>query len=215
MASRQSTAGAAPRPAAASRRTYSATPSRSGRKSTKTSWPSADLVQTPEMHPGNALLEALHPRIACHKFNEVDNVTPMSLPSQRLLTAGLGQVLQGSFRELILTATLVPQHDLNKHTESMMCCCCCSVIFLRTALGSAAVPQPAINVGGAFEVAADAALGATLKPGFLPYRVPSLPCTQTCRRLCSGPSAHSDINLALRRATWSSCTAPSSSKTSE
>jgi hypothetical protein len=51
--------------------------------------------------------------------------------------------------------------------------CVRSVIFLRTALGSLAVPQPPINVGGAFEVAADAALGATLKPGFLPYRVAS------------------------------------------
>ena len=46
-----------------------------------------------------------------------------------------------------------------------------SVIFLRTALGAAAVPQPAINVGSAFEVAADAALGTTLSPGFSPYKV--------------------------------------------
>ena len=47
----------------------------------------------------------------------------------------------------------------------------CSVIFLRTALGSAAVAQPAINIGSAFEMAANAALGTTLKPGFMPYKV--------------------------------------------
>ena len=46
-----------------------------------------------------------------------------------------------------------------------------SVVFLRAALGKHAVKQPAINVGSAFAVAADAALGATLKPAFSPYRV--------------------------------------------
>ena len=50
-------------------------------------------------------------------------------------------------------------------------CCVCSVIFLRSALGKLAVKQPAINVGSAFQVAADAALGAMLKPGFSPYKV--------------------------------------------
>ncbi len=46
-----------------------------------------------------------------------------------------------------------------------------SVIFLRSALGTMAVKQPAINVGSAFAVAADAALGAHLKPAFSPYKV--------------------------------------------
>ncbi len=71
----------------------------------------------------------------------------------------------------------------------------CSVIFLRTALSSAAVAQPAINLNTAFEMAADAALGATLKPGFMPYRViPAVvsPCTyaQHTRRTQSTLPAH-------------------------
>ena len=51
------------------------------------------------------------------------------------------------------------------------------MIFLRTALGKDAVPQPEINVGSAFKVAANAALGTTLKPSFMPYKV---------RNVCSG-----------------------------
>ena len=46
-----------------------------------------------------------------------------------------------------------------------------SVVFLRTALSSSAVAQPAINLNTAFEMAANAALGTTLKPGFMPYKV--------------------------------------------
>lgn len=43
------------------------------------------------------------------------------------------------------------------------------VIFLRTALGSAAVPMPNINLGSSFSSAANAALGAQLSPPFTPY----------------------------------------------
>ena len=57
------------------------------------------------------------------------------------------------------------------------------MVFLRTALGSMAVDQPAINVGSAFAVAADAALGATLKPAFSPYKVFCLAIRQ-----CTGSS---------------------------
>ena len=62
----------------------------------------------------------------------------------------------------------------------------CSVIFLRAALGTMAVKQPAINVGTAFAVAADAALGATLKPVFSPYKVIPDSAPRAChRRLCT------------------------------
>lgn len=43
------------------------------------------------------------------------------------------------------------------------------VRFLRVALGDLAVPMPAIDIGMAFEVAADAALNATLEVAFDPY----------------------------------------------
>lgn len=43
------------------------------------------------------------------------------------------------------------------------------VKFLRTALGDAAVPIPAIDIGPAFEAAANAALNTTLDPPFNPY----------------------------------------------
>eukprot|EP00892_Ulva_mutabilis_P001992 jgi/Ulvmu1/11794/UM080_0005.1 len=43
------------------------------------------------------------------------------------------------------------------------------VEFLRTALGDAAVPCPAIDIGPAFIAAANAAAGATLSPDFDPY----------------------------------------------
>ncbi|GAQ82932.1 hypothetical protein KFL_001290230 [Klebsormidium nitens] len=43
------------------------------------------------------------------------------------------------------------------------------VKFLRTALGDAAVPEPAIDIGPAFAVAANAAANATLDPPFSPY----------------------------------------------
>lgn len=43
------------------------------------------------------------------------------------------------------------------------------VQFLRMALGKAAVPIPMINIGSAFEAAANAALNTTLKPPFNPY----------------------------------------------
>ena len=45
------------------------------------------------------------------------------------------------------------------------------MIFLRTALDTAAVDQPAINVGTAFNMVAEAALDATLTPAFSPYMV--------------------------------------------
>ena len=60
----------------------------------------------------------------------------------------------------------------------------CSVIFLRAALGPAAVAQPAINLNTAFEMAANAALGTTLKPGFMPYRViAALATPHSCHHL--------------------------------
>jgi Ferritin-like domain len=40
------------------------------------------------------------------------------------------------------------------------------VVFLRTALGTAAVPCPAIDIGDAFAVAADVATNLTLNPPF-------------------------------------------------
>jgi len=43
------------------------------------------------------------------------------------------------------------------------------VKFLRSALGSAAVPIPEINIGTAFQAAANAALKTTLNPKFDPY----------------------------------------------
>jgi len=43
------------------------------------------------------------------------------------------------------------------------------VKLLRTALGDDAVDQPAIDIGGAFAAAADAALNTTLDPSFTPY----------------------------------------------
>lgn len=43
------------------------------------------------------------------------------------------------------------------------------VVFLRSALGSVAVPMPDLNLGDAFSKAADAAVGMTLMPPFLPY----------------------------------------------
>lgn len=43
------------------------------------------------------------------------------------------------------------------------------VIFLRTALGAAAVPMPDLDLGTAFANAADAALGSKLSPSFSPY----------------------------------------------
>ena len=63
-----------------------------------------------------------------------------------------------------------PIHRSRHHAEQHRFSAC-SVIFLRMALGTNAVKQPAINVGTAFAVAADAALGATLKPAFSPYKV--------------------------------------------
>jgi hypothetical protein len=43
------------------------------------------------------------------------------------------------------------------------------VALLRSALGSAAVPQPQIDIGAAFSAAANAAVGATLSPSFTAY----------------------------------------------
>jgi hypothetical protein len=43
------------------------------------------------------------------------------------------------------------------------------VAFLRSALGAAAVPRPAINIGSAFSDAANAALNQNLNPAFDPY----------------------------------------------
>ena len=43
------------------------------------------------------------------------------------------------------------------------------VIFLRTALGSAAAHMPDIDIGTAFANAANAALGMKLSPAFSPY----------------------------------------------
>lgn len=43
------------------------------------------------------------------------------------------------------------------------------VEFLRAALGDAAVPCPAIDIGAAFAAAANAAAGAELSPTFDPY----------------------------------------------
>jgi hypothetical protein len=43
------------------------------------------------------------------------------------------------------------------------------VTLLRSALGSAAVSQPQIDIGPAFSAAANAAFGATLSPSFSPY----------------------------------------------
>ena len=43
------------------------------------------------------------------------------------------------------------------------------VTYLRSALGSAAVPIPQIDIGSAFSSAADAAAGASLTPAFSPY----------------------------------------------
>ena len=43
------------------------------------------------------------------------------------------------------------------------------VIFLRTALGDAAVPMPEFDLGSAFAAAANAALGMELSPAFSPY----------------------------------------------
>ena len=50
----------------------------------------------------------------------------------------------------------------------------CSVIFLRTALGSAAVPQPAIDLGSAFGALGDALGFGPLNPPFTPYQARSL-----------------------------------------
>ena len=43
------------------------------------------------------------------------------------------------------------------------------VAYLRTALGSAAVSCPLVNIGSAFSAAANAALNTTLSPPFSPY----------------------------------------------
>ena len=43
------------------------------------------------------------------------------------------------------------------------------VIFLRTALGPAAVPMPKLDLDIAFSNAANAALGKKLSPAFSPY----------------------------------------------
>eukprot|EP00967_Tisochrysis_lutea_P131164 scaffold227728_cov39-Tisochrysis_lutea.AAC.1 len=43
------------------------------------------------------------------------------------------------------------------------------VRLLRRALGSDAVDQPEMDIGAAFEAAADAAVGSTLSPSFSPY----------------------------------------------
>ena len=43
------------------------------------------------------------------------------------------------------------------------------VSFLRSALGNYSVQCPLVNIGDAFSAAADAALGTTLSPPFLPY----------------------------------------------
>ena len=42
------------------------------------------------------------------------------------------------------------------------------VLFLRTALGAAAVARPVLDIGPAFAAAANAAAGATLSPTFNP-----------------------------------------------
>ena len=52
------------------------------------------------------------------------------------------------------------------------------VVFLRTALGAAAVPCPATDIGSAFATAADAALNMTLNPPF--SCVSCKPCTAQC-----------------------------------
>jgi hypothetical protein len=54
-------------------------------------------------------------------------------------------------------ATEVAQDELNH------------VKFLRTALGDAAVPIPRLNIGPAFQAAANAAFNTTLRPRFSPY----------------------------------------------
>ena len=43
------------------------------------------------------------------------------------------------------------------------------VNYLRTALGNYSVQCPLVNIGDAFAAAADAALGTTLSPPFVPY----------------------------------------------
>ena len=43
------------------------------------------------------------------------------------------------------------------------------VVFLRTALGAAAVPMPQIDLKGSFAAAANAALKAKLSPPYSPY----------------------------------------------
>ncbi len=43
------------------------------------------------------------------------------------------------------------------------------VNYLRTALGNYSVQCPLVNIGDAFAAAADAALGTTLSPAFVPY----------------------------------------------
>ncbi len=43
------------------------------------------------------------------------------------------------------------------------------VNYLRTALGNYSVQCPLVNIGDAFSAAADAALGTTLSPAFVPY----------------------------------------------
>ena len=55
--------------------------------------------------------------------------------------------------------------------RSMSCVSPGSVIFLRTALGSAAVPQPAIDLGSAFGALGDALGFGPLNPPFTPYEV--------------------------------------------
>jgi hypothetical protein len=66
-------------------------------------------------------------------------------------------ILQSCTEQIHLNVTQRLQDEID-HVE-----------LLRTALGDDAVDQPAIDIGGAFAAAADAALNTTLDPSFTPY----------------------------------------------
>ena len=71
-----------------------------------------------------------------------------------------------------------------------------SVIFLRTALGSAAVPQPAIDLGSAFGALGDALGFGPLNPPFTPYEV-RVPMAFNC---CHSKRVPPRSDLAASRA---------------
>ena len=60
-----------------------------------------------------------------------------------------------------------PSHDCSEILDAASFCR--HVKFLRLALGKAAVPEPEIDIGPAFNAAAEAALGSIEGPSFSPY----------------------------------------------